>query len=120
MPPFEIQIDEQELPAPGEDVLVTSGPYEILIGHTGDPQTEVDQTAEEPGSQITFSVVDVHGATRVHAAAVRQREVRSRVDRHPLCSRSQTRKVARRRRDIDLSAVNCTQCRSRLVAEGVL
>lgn len=120
MPNLSIAIAEADLPAPGEDVLVTYGPYEVLVAHTGDPETDVDEDADEPESVLSYSVVDVHGATRVHAAVVRQREVRSMVDRHPLCSRSKTRKVARRRRDLDLSTVNCTQCAARLRAEGML
>jgi hypothetical protein len=120
MPDLSIAIAETDLPAPGEDVLVTHGPYEVLVAHTGDPEADIDETADEPESTITYSVVDVHGATRVHAAIVRQREVRSIVDRHPLCSRSKTRRVARRRRDLDLSTVNCTQCAARLRAEGMI
>lgn len=115
-----ITVATENLPAPGEDVLVTHGPYEILVAHTGEPQTDIDETADEPDSQLTYSVVDVHNATRVHAAIVRQRPIRSVVDRHPLCSRSKTRRVARRRRDLDLSTVNCTQCLGRLHADGIL
>lgn len=120
MPNLTVKIDEIDLPLPGEDVIVMSGPYEVLIAHTGEPEVDVDETVDEPESTITHTVVDVHGATRVHAAVVRQRPMRSVVDRHPLCSRSKTRRVARRRRDLDLSTVNCTQCLGRLQAEGIL
>lgn len=119
-PALTLNLDAGELPAPGEDVLIVHGAYEVLVAHTGEPEADVDETAEEPGSLLSFSVVDVHGASRVHAAVVRQRAVRSVVDRHPLCSRSRTRKVARRRRDLDLSTVNCTQCAARLRADGIL
>lgn len=122
MPALTITIDEPDLPAPGEDVLISTGAYEVLVANTAEPEADVDPEpdADDPEAQITYSVVDVHGATRVHAAIVRKREVRSVVDRFPLCSRSRTRRVSRRRRDLDLSTVNCTQCAARLHAEGIL
>jgi len=69
---------------------------------------------------ISYEVVNVRGATRTHAAIVRQHEKRSMVKRWTLCSVSNSRRVIGRRRDQELSTVTCTQCRRRLESEGEL
>ncbi len=69
---------------------------------------------------ISYEVVNVRGATRTHAAIVRQHEKRSMVNRWTLCSVSNSRRVIGRRRDQELSTVTCTQCRRRLESEGEL
>lgn len=122
----DLTIPAGSLPSPGEVVeLQLSSTLVALIEHTGEPTEDVDdptpdEQAASPVPLITYTVVDVVGATRTHAARVRRRAERTRVDRHPLCSRSGSRIVRGRRRDLDLSVVTCTQCRRQLEAEGEL
>ena len=104
------------VPLPGEVAVHELGDaLTVLIEHT----TETG-TAEAPAFKpaISYTVVDVEGAARVHAAVVKHHPQRSVVSRATLCSVTKTRRVARRRRDLDLDAVTCQQCRRRLEKAG--
>ncbi len=110
-------LTDDQIPGPGEDVLVDlGGGLQALIANTA----ELDGAPEPMEGLVTYTVVDVYGAARTHAAEVTQRAQRTRVSRWTLCSRNESRRVSRRRRDLDLAAVSCTQCRKRLEAEGLL
>lgn len=121
-----IEIASGDLPRPGEDLLVVveGTPYEALIVHTGAPEDEVDTESEtsvdEADPAFSYTVVDVFGATRTHAALVRHHLQRTVVNRYTLCSQNNSRRVRSRRRDQPLNAVTCTQCTKRLEAAGEL
>ncbi len=110
-------LDESSMPAPGETVEVDLGGGLIaLVENTNEPTQEEE---EEPPT--TYTAVETVGwATVTHAAAVHQRAQRTRVERYTLCSRQESRRVKRRKRDLPLTAVTCAQCRRRLEVEGVL
>lgn len=112
-------IDKENLPGPGETVEIDlGGGLVALIENTNEPLQEDEEEDDPP---ITYTVVDtVGGATVSHAAAVHQRQQRTRVERYTLCSRQGSRRVKRRKRDLPLTAVTCVQCRRRLEMEGVL
>lgn len=70
------------------------------------------------GAVVFYTPVEtVHPSTKRHAAAVRQRNVRTRVESATLCSRAGTRRVKRRLHE-PLTNVTCVQCRSILAEEG--
>lgn len=110
-------VDEADLPAPGETVEVDLGDGLVaLIENTNEPVQE-----EEVDAPVTYTAVETVGAATVtHAAAVHQRASRTRVGRYTLCSRQGSRTVKRRKRDLPLTAVTCVQCRQRLESEGIL
>lgn len=112
-----LTIDEGSIPGPGESVEVDLGDGIVaLIENTNEPIQE-----EELDAPITFTAVETVGAATVtHAAAVHQRQQRTRVARYTLCSRQGSRQVKRRKRDLPLTAVTCVQCRQRLEDEGVV
>lgn len=93
-------------------------PGEVAAHEFGDNLTVLIENAAQSGNgvahnftpDISYSVVDVDGAARVHAAIVKHHPHRSVVSRSMLCSVIKTRRVARRRRDQDLDAVTCQQC----------
>lgn len=107
------------MPLPGEVTAHELGnALTVLIENT----TTETGTAEAPAFKpaISYTVVEVEGAARVHAAVVKHHPQRSVVSRATLCSVTKTRRVARRRRDLDLDAVTCQQCRRRLEKAGAL
>jgi hypothetical protein len=110
-------IEEESMPGPGETVEVDLGDGLVaLIENTNEPVQE-----EEVDPPTTYTSVEtVGGATVTHAAAVHQRQQRTRVERYTLCSRQGSRRVKRRKRDLPLTAVTCVQCRRRLEMEGVV
>lgn len=110
-------LNKDDLPAPGETVEVDLGDGLVaLVENTNEPLEE-----EEVGPLITYTAVEtVGGATVTHAAAVHQRLKKTRVERYTLCSRQDSRRVQRRKRDLPVTAVTCVQCRKRLESEGVL
>lgn len=110
-------IPEDSMPRPGETVEIDLGDGLVaLIENTNEPIEE-----EEGEAPITYTAVETVGAATVtHAAAVHQRQQRTRVERYTLCSRQGSRRVKRRKRDLPLTAVTCVQCRQRLEAEGVV
>lgn len=103
-------------------------PGDVTAHDLGDALTVlIENTAGARGAgalaytpTVTYTVVDVAGAARVHAATVKHHPQRSVVSRSTLCSVTKARRVTRRRRDQDLSAVTCQQCRRRLEKVGAL
>lgn len=121
-----ITIPLDELPRPGEVIERWLAPNVLaLIENTEPPLDEVSAPTADEAAAATepltwYEVVDVRGATRTHAALVRQHDRRSMVNRYTLCSVSDSRRVTGRRRDQQLSTVTCSQCRRRLELEGEL
>jgi hypothetical protein len=106
------------LPDPGDVSAHDLGDaLTVLIENTADSRG-MGKPAVTPA--ISYTVVDVAGATRVHAAVVKHHSQRSVVSRSTMCSVTKVRRVTRRRRDQDLSAVTCQQCRGRLQKLGAL
>jgi hypothetical protein len=110
-------VNDDDMPEPGETVEVDlGGGLVALVENTNEPVRE-----EESEPPTTYTAVEtVGGATVTHAAAVHQRSQRTRVERYTLCSRQESRRVQRRKRDLPLTAVTCVQCRRRLEMEGVV
>lgn len=122
-----IHIESAELPAPGEMIERMIGKYLVLVENTEPPgSTEADRKIEDElvqlNSIVKYVPVDVTNKTSVvrHAAAVYQRNSRTRVGRWTLCSRNNTSEVARRLEQEPLTHVTCTRCRRRLTEEGQL
>lgn len=110
-----LSIPEDELPAPGESVEINRGKFVITVENTD----QVDVVDAAGFGEVVFytPVETVHPSTKRHAAAVRQRNVRTRVESATLCSRAGTRRVKRRLHE-PLTNVTCVQCRSILAEEG--
>jgi len=89
------QLDEADLPAPGETVEVVLGEGLVaLIENTNEPVQH-----EEAELPTTYTAVEtVGGSVVTHAAAVHQRAQRTHVERYTLCSRQDSRPVQRRKR----------------------
>lgn len=114
--PGDVVVRAVDLPAPGDVVVLTLAPGLVAV---------VENTAPVEAPVAVDSVayyvpVEVNGARVVHAAAVWQRAVRTRVDAGSLCSRGGTRRVTRRLDAVPLDAVTCRQCRGHLTRAGVL
>lgn len=114
--PYTFTVSGDDMPAPGETVEITIDDYVILLENT--KQVEVDEIPAY-GEIVSYTPVEtVHSSTKRHAAAVRQRNIRTHVDPYTLCSRSGTRRVKRRLRGEPLTNVTCIQCRAILSEEG--
>lgn len=108
-----------QMPGPGEVAAHQLGAHLMMLVENNGVD---DSIASAFSPYITHEAVDVHGGTKVHAAAVKNHRKRSVVERFTLCSIKRSRfRVTRRRRTEDLSAtVTCTRCLGRLQKAGLL
>ncbi len=124
MAQFRLELSEDELPGPGEVAQLEQNGFVVLIENVNPPSQalDADQAPPTPGDIIKYVPVAITAPTSVvrHAAAVYQRNARTRVARWTLCDRSRTREVARRLDAEPLTNVTCAQCRRALAAEGLL
>lgn len=116
--PGDVVVRATDLPAPGEVRVVLLGEQlTAVVENTGD---ELVADGAPVDAVVRYVPVEVSGARVVHAAAVRQRAVRTRVDSVALCSRGVARRVNRRLDEAPLELVSCRQCRGHLARAGAV
>lgn len=122
MTDLQIKLPENELPGPGEIAEITENGFHILIENVNPPEQEKQASATAPGALVKYVPVDVTAPNSVvrHAAAVHQRNTRTRVAPFTVCDKSGKRAVRRRRDSEPLTNVTCAQCRRFLTDEGLL